>query len=327
VYSPVLLLSVATLVQKRTEALAAWGYVLLLVLAQALFYDGIWWGNVNWGLRFLAPVIPLLTIASAPLIHRILHLPKGWIWIAFLGGLSGLVQLIGISTPLVEYYLHMISLSPQASGTLGIWDPGYSALVWTAGRILSGGDWDLAALRAGLTGLLTTSGLAVLGCLAFLQLRSRPSWITPVLLGCSCLAILLLPKCFSADPAYYPSRSDFRSAQNDLQTLTSPGDGLVISSYGTPAWYYWINWGPADLAWVSLPFSLSGDSGIGVSVEGILAATSSDHERIWLLLPCDSPPSSTLLAQKDQLVTLELVTERTYLDGTCRTSLLLFHSR
>jgi hypothetical protein len=326
VYSPVVLLSVVTLVQKRTEALAAWGYVLLLVLAQALFYDGIWWGNVNWGLRFLAPAIPLLTIASAPLIHRIFHLPKGWIYIALLGGLSALVQLIGISAPLGEYYRSLMSLSPQAAGSLGIWDPGYSALVWTAGRILSGGDWDLAVLRAGLLGLLTAAGLAALGCLAFLKLRSRPTWMTPVLLGCTSLVFFLLPKSFSADPAYYPSRNDFRSVQNDLQTLASSADGLVISSYGSPTWYFWMNWGSADLAWVSLPFSLSGSSRLAFSVEAILAAASGDHERIWLLLPCDSPPSSALLAQKDQLVTLELVAERTYQDGTCKTSLLLYHS-
>ena len=327
VYSPVLLLSLAALVQKRIEVLAAWGYVLLLIIAQALFYDGIWWGNINWGLRFLAPAIPLLTIASASVIHRLLHLPKGWIYIALLGGLSALVQLIGISTPLAEYYLHMISISPQASGLLGIWDPGYSALVWTASRILSGGGWDLANLRAGLPGLLTAAGLAALACLAWLRLRSRPNWMTLLLLGCTCLVILLLPKCFSADSAYYPSRNDFQAAQGDLQSLTSPVDGLVISSYGTPAWYYWINWGPADLAWVSLPFSFSGSSGIAVTIETILAAASRDHELIWMLLPCDSPPSAALLAQKDQLVTLELVAERSYQDGTCRTSLLLFHSR
>jgi len=326
-FSPVLLLSLAALVQKRIEVLAAWGYVLLLILAQALFYDGIWWGNVNWGLRFLAPAIPLLSIASASVIHRILHLPKGWIYIALMGSLSALVQLIGISTPLVEYYRSLMSLSPQAAGSLGIWDLGYSALVWTAGRILSGGDWDLAALRAGLPGFLTSTGLAALACLAWLRHRSRPNWMTLLLMGCTSLVILLLPKCFSADPAYFPSRSDFRSAQIDLQNLASPTDGLVISSYGSPAWYYWMNWGSADLTWVSLPFSLSGSSGLAFSVEAILAAASRDHERIWLLLPCDSPPSSALLAQKDQLVTLELVTERTYQDGTCKTSLLLFHSR
>ena len=185
----------------------------------------------------------------------------------------------------------------------------------------------MAHLRAGLPGLLTAAGLAALACLAWLRLRSRPIWMTLVLLGFTSLVILLLPKCFSADPAYYPSRNDFRAAQADLQSLASPADGLVISSYGTPAWYYWINWGPADLAWVSFPFSLSGSYGIAVTVETILAAASRDHKRIWLLLPCDSPPSAALLAQKDKLVTLELVAERSYQDGTCRTSLLLFHSR
>ncbi len=60
-YSPVILLSLVTLLEKRIEAIGAWSYVLLLVIAQALFYDSHWWGSVNWGLRFLLPAIPLLT--------------------------------------------------------------------------------------------------------------------------------------------------------------------------------------------------------------------------------------------------------------------------
>ena len=152
-YSPILLLSLVSLVKKRIESFAAWGYVLLLIVAQALFYDAIWWGNINWGLRFLAPAMPLLTIASASLIHHLLHLPKGWVWIALLGAVSFMVQLIGISAPLGEYYQAMISLTPQVTGTQQVWTLGYSALLWTAGRILAGGKWDLTVLRAGLSGL------------------------------------------------------------------------------------------------------------------------------------------------------------------------------
>ena len=40
---------------KNGSSFAAWGYVLLLIVAQALFYDAIWWGNVNWGLPWLLP--------------------------------------------------------------------------------------------------------------------------------------------------------------------------------------------------------------------------------------------------------------------------------
>jgi hypothetical protein len=326
-YSPVLLLSLVALVKKRIEAFAAWGYLLLLILAQALFYDDIWWGTINWGLRFLAPAIPLLAIALASPIQRILDHPKGWVWIALLGALSSLVQLIGISAPLGEYYQAMLSLTPPVTGTQQVWTPGYSALVWTAGRILSGGVWDLAVLRVGLLGLLITAGLIALACLAWLQIRSGPVWVTPLLLGFTCVAILLMPIAYAADPAYYPGRNDFRDAQADLQILAGPGDGLVLNSYGTPVWNYWMNWGPADPAWVSLPFGLYDSSGLPASVEAILAAASGTHKRLWLLLPCDSPSSATLEAQKNQLPSLGLVAERTYLDGTCQTSLLLLTSR
>jgi hypothetical protein len=326
-YSPVLLLSLFSLIQKKVEGLAAWGYVLLLIIAQALFYDKLWLGNINWGLRFMAPAIPLLAIASASVIQRVIDVPKGWIWIATLGLLSGLVQVIGVSAPVGDYYGSMGSQLPPIPAALQTWNPRFSALTWTAGRMLSGGKWDLAILQAHLPGLLTAAGLAALACLAWVKIRSRYLWITLALLGCASLATLSLPKIFAIDPAYYPGRSDLREAQADLKALAQSQDGLVISSYGAPAWYYWMNWGPTIPAWVSLTFSLSPGTDIPAPVAKILEDASQAHARTWLLLPCDSPPSAALVAQKNRLPWLELVDERNYLDGTCRTSLLLFRTR
>ncbi len=326
-YSPILLFSLVAAVNKRIETFAAWAYVLLLIVAQALFYDDLWWGNVNWGLRFLAPAIPLLAIAAAPVLQRILDLPKGWVWIGILGVLSGLVQVIGISTPLGEYYQAMVSLTPQSTAVQQAWDPGYSPLVWTMGRILSGGKWDLAILRAGLSGLLIAAGLVGLTCLVWLQIRSWPNWVTSILVGCTTVAILLLPKAYASDPAYYVKRADFQWAKTEIQSLAFPKDALVINGYASPAWNFWMNWGSADPAWVSLPFSLYGSSGLPVSVQAILTAASRLHKRIWLLLPCDSPSSDSLLAQNNQLPVMGLVSEWTYVEGTCQTSLLLFQSR
>ncbi len=326
-YSPVLLISLVAVVNKRIETVAAWAYVLLLIVAQALFYDDLWWGNVNWGLRFLAPAIPLLAVAAAPLLQRILDLPKGWVWIGILGVLSVLVQLIGISAPLGEYYQAMLSLTPQATALQQAWDPGYSALVWTAGRILSGAKWDLAVLRAGLSGLLIAAGLVGLTCLVWLQLRSWSNWVISILVGCITVAILFLPKAYASDPAYYAKRADFQGAKADIQNMTNPQDVLVVNSYASPAWNFWMNWGSADPAWVSLPFGLYDSSGLPASVQAILSSVSHLHKRIWLLLPCDSPSSDSLLAQKNQLPAMGLVSEWTYLEGACQTNLLLFQSR
>lgn len=326
IYSPVLLLSLVTLVEKRIEAIAAWSYVLLLVIAQALFYDSSWWGSVNWGLRFLLPAIPLLSIAAAGVLDRLLAAPKGWIWIAFLGCISALVQLIGISTPLGEYYQYLMSITQLAAGTLGVWDLHYSALVWTAARVFSGQQWDLASLGNGIQGLFFAVAYMLLAYLAFLKRHIRPAWVTSFLLVCACLAVLLMPKVYTSDPVYSFDRSDLRNAQNDLLALAGPADGLVVNSYGTPAWRYWMNWGPDRPAWVSLPFLHAAASERHPQVEIILTEAARTHERVWLLLPCDSPSSAALLAQKDQLPYLELAAERTYIDGTCSTSLLLFRS-
>ncbi len=323
-YSPVLLISLVPLFKKRNEFFAAWGYVVLLIVAQALFYDELWYGNVNWGLRFMAPTLPVLAVASTSTIDRILDYRKGWVWIALLGALSSLVQLIGISAPLGEYYQAMLSLNPPVNGTQQVWSLGYSAIVWTASRIFSGGKFDLAIVRAGLPGVLIGVGLAALAGVAWLNLRSRPSWMTPVLLGCAGMATLLLPKAYTNDPNYYAGRTDFQAAQVALRTQAGPRDALVINSYGTPAWNYWMNWGSPKPAWVSLPFGLYDSSAIPASVEAILTATSATHARTWLLLPCDSPSSDVLLTQKDLLLSMSLVSEQTYQDGACQTSLLLF---
>jgi hypothetical protein len=109
--------------------------------------------------------------------------------------------------------------------------------------------------------------------------------------------------------------------------MAFPQDALVINSYGSPAWNFWMNWGPADPGWVSLPFGLYDSSGLPASVQNILTAASQLHERIWLLLPCDSPSSDALLAQKKQLPAMGLVSEWTYFEGACQTSLLLFQPR
>ena len=88
-----------------------------------------------------------------------------------------------------------------------------------------------------------------------------------------------------------------------------------------------MNWGQDSPGWVSLPFSSSIASELPAQVEIILTDAARMHDSVWLLLPCDSPSSAGLLAQKDQLPFLELAAERTYIDGTCSTSLLLFQIR
>jgi hypothetical protein len=169
--------------------------------------------------------------------------------------------------------------------------------------------------------------LVGLTCLVWLQLRSWSHWVLSILVGCITVAILFLPKVYAYDPAYFAKRADFQSAKTDILLKVSQEDIMVINSYATPAWNFWMNWGPADPAWVSLPFGLYGSSGLPGSVQAILKNASQEHKWIWLLLPCDSPSSDSLMAQKNQLPAMGLVSEWTYNEGACQTSLLLFQSR
>ena len=72
-FSPVLLLSLWSLIFHFRSAWSAWLYLLLLVIFQGLFYDADWAGHVNWGLRYTLPAIPPLILAAAPTIDGLIQ--------------------------------------------------------------------------------------------------------------------------------------------------------------------------------------------------------------------------------------------------------------
>lgn len=73
-YSPVCILGLVSLVRygRRMPVLFILPFSILIVLLlnQALAYDGEWW-TPTWGSRFLVPVIPLLIVASLPVIEEL----------------------------------------------------------------------------------------------------------------------------------------------------------------------------------------------------------------------------------------------------------------
>jgi hypothetical protein len=325
IYAPVILLSIPPLLRKQYEALSAWLYVLLLITAQALFYDALWWGSVNWGLRFLLPVLPPLVIAAASVIHHLLGLAKGRVTLVLLGVFSILIQAVGLVFPLGKYYRAMMEISPQAPGSLGVWSLGHTPLIWQVKWFFTGESWDLAVLRIGWAGLLIVIFFIFLVGLTIVKHRTKPLWISILLAVLSGLAILVLPKAYMSDSAYYPDRNDLKSVQEDLSTIANQTDGLVITSYGAPAWLYWMNWGSGSPEWVSLPYSLGLDEPLE-STKKILSRTTASHARTWVLLPCDSPLSVSLTPLKNQFFGLNLLSERVYQVGDCRTTLLLLGS-
>lgn len=305
-YSPAIILSLLGLLYNFKLAWSSWLYLFLLIIGQALFYDENWFGHINWGLRFLVPSLPLLIIAAAPVVERCWVTKKGQISLIIIGSVSVLVQLIGVLPPVKGYYIEMTSIATPELASLTTWSFKYSALVWHLKWILSGGYFDLPVMRIGgriipvLLGFSTLLGLAVIGLLKGL----RPWLQISSLLLCVYMMILMLFS-YSEDPAYFYSRYDLEAAQEKISENYRPGDTVLIKSYGTPAWYYWMNWSNPDIQWISLPFfypapSLIEKHNLIPNPElimdeltlSLLNTLPGSTQRIWLVAPSDTPGAS-----------------------------------
>jgi hypothetical protein len=302
-YSPVLLLAIVALFCHFRRAWSAWLYLVLLIIAQALFYDQIWWGAINWGLRYILPAIPPLILASAPIVESWMKSKRGRISLIASGSISVLAQLIGILAPLRQYFIEMYAASPPISEKATIWTFKYSALAWHLNWILRGGSIDLTVSRVGLASLPVVLGVVIIIAVAFLGLfRFSRWWISVASLGLVLGLMILMVASYGRDPAFYGTRADLQAANEQISQEYNQGDLVLIKSYGSPAWYYFMNWGDPQIQWTSLPFyfplpnlidrfNLTHDPEI-VLDEISLALfnkVQGSYNRVWLVVPADSP--------------------------------------
>jgi hypothetical protein len=59
---------------------------------------------------------------------------------------------------------------------------------------------------------------------------------------------------YKNDSAYYSTRKELSQSQTYLIEHVKPEDSVLIKSYGSPAWYYWMNWGNDKVQWTALPY-------------------------------------------------------------------------
>ena len=302
-YSPCLILSILGLIKSWKRSWPAWFYLLLLIVSQALFFDWEWWGFINWGLRFVLPAIPPLIIASASTVDIWLRTLKGRISLFGLGLLSLASQLIGILPPMKQYYIDMLKISSQSLETIGLWNPTFSPWLWHIKWIISGGSWDLAAVRVGVQSIPIILGWVVVICIALLGLQrtsriSLPGFGLLLIVGITVFMLVT----YKFDPAYSSTRADLELAQETISQHISDDDLVLIKSYGTPAWHYWVNWADPDYQWTSLPFFFPKPSLIKeynqtqdpeIVLDEITISLFQElpgsYQRVWLLLPDDTP--------------------------------------
>ncbi|MGD8457417.1 MAG: hypothetical protein PVF83_13630 [Anaerolineales bacterium] len=302
-YSPILLLSIVGLFKRWQLAWPGWAFLLMLILGQALFYDGAWWGHINWGLRYLLPVIPLLMIAAAPAIEYLLETKKRLLLLIWLGSISILMQWLGVLVPTQNYFVDLYDSTPPVSESMAIWNPAHSPITWHFNWIASGQPLGTAAVRTGGTAIPLIVGIFLLVGIIVLGL-ARIKWPgLPVLSLLISVAItIMIPFIYRDDPAYHRSRKDLEGSIAYITQHALPDDGIYLKSYGTPAWYYWMNWAGQNLQWTSLPYYYPSQDSIDEYNEtndleivldemtlALLEDVPNTYWRIWLIIPGDSP--------------------------------------
>ncbi len=249
--------------------------VMLLALSQALHLRQEWAGTLFWGLRYMLPAIPLLTILIAPSIESFLFSNRPWL-IAIFAGLiliSLIIQLAGVIVDWSVPFLVWQSKSWDPYVTQAVWDPRFQVIPIHLYALLNPQYWDIAWVRnlasdpwALLIPFLALAGL-VAGFGIFLSMRLRNSTGKIIVSIVLFLTVVMpfYPGLWILDQD--PSAGGGREELNDLVSWAEEqalfGDIVVVDSYGLPLWHKMMNDWNIPVPWYSLPFEIPGMQGVG----------------------------------------------------------------
>lgn len=312
IFSPILILSLITLFSRFKTSWSAWTYLILLIIAQSLFYDDEWAGHVNWGLRFVIPAIPPLILSIAPLIDSLLVSKFRKILFIGLALISSIVQVLGVLSPVRQYFNDKAVANPPIIESALTWDIHQSPIWWSFQKILNGGSLDLALTRIPSVKAIIIVGISIVllivcFCCLFKKARLLPI-IGFISVVCLNIAMLII---YKNDPAWMKNRDDLSKSQQMISSQYHKGDLILLKSYGTPSWEYWMNWTEPDLTWTSLPFffpspsiveayQLSQDPELALdgNSSAILNQEVFSGRQVWLILPADSTGSYLGIEEK-----------------------------
>jgi hypothetical protein len=180
VFFPLASLAVPGLVRLiRERHSAGWLWSGLIVVALAFYapYRG-WWGGLNWGPRFLLPLLPVLSLAAAFWAFRGRQ-AGGQSRTMLFAGLAALGFVVAWNGMLFDFVLYYI----WVQRTMGLGNTAATQFQWTASPLVSGWGFlpttsvDLLWLRMGAFGGAPGAGVliasALLGALAWTGRRIR----------------------------------------------------------------------------------------------------------------------------------------------------------
>ena len=303
IFSPVLILAIPGVIIRFKAGWQAWACLILMAIGQALFYDAEWSGHINWGIRYLLPVIPLMLLAGVPAIDRMLRTWPGKVVLLLLGILSAGVQLLGTLVPVGVFYRSMYTSVPPVSEWSTIWQARYSILAWNARWLLSGQQADIALARFSekVPLILVLAAVVALGTIICLLVQRFKRFLLLLLAGCLVFNFIMVGSCRNEN-SYGVERSDLNESYQYLAQQANPGDTILIRSYATPIWFFWMNWAGPQFHWTALPYyfpipsliekyAVSGnpEDALSANTRVIIEESRLPGSNLWLLLPSDSP--------------------------------------
>ncbi|WP_322798754.1 hypothetical protein [Thermoflexus sp.] len=303
-YSPALLLALFGLRGLfRLHPFLAGGLLVFGVLHVAGYSRPIiWWGGLNWGPRYMVPLIPAAMLAAAPAVEQLRRWPRGrgLPVLIGLGGISILPQLAGVLVDprLFEGELDRLLYQrlrdyPQAMERVA-WDWTYNPILghW---RMLLAADPAPAWIRSASGFPLIWPPVAVgvgigAGALAGLwRLRqgSRPlsgrALVLGGALGCGALlAAAVSLHAVADDPRYdfHENARFLRPMIEDLNREARPGDALLMTYpyFGD----YFLNWLRAPVDWYAI---FSTPTPLPQPQRALIDRVLARHPRVWLMRP------------------------------------------
>ena len=341
IFSPILILSLLSLIFHFKKSWSGYLYLILLVIAQALFYDDEWSAHINWGLRYVLPALPGLILVEAPVLDKMI---RNRIWKFSLIGLafiSFLIQILGVLVPVNQYFSDCAISQPPITETEMIWSFHHSILLWSFRWITSGKPLNLAIGHNSQAALTMVGGILLAGILTFANLkRIKKKVLSSVSILVVMMLNLVMLNYYKNDSAYSITRKDLQGSQQEISSQFNTGDLILIKSYGAAVWEYWMNWTGPRLKWTSLPFTYpspaaiknykaSGDplQAMDKITLGILEKEALPDRLVWLVLPSDTPGADlgieeNWLAQRSDEINCQV-----FLDDSLITRLCRYHLR
>ncbi len=283
-----------------------------LIISQALAYGHEWW-NVTWSTRYLLPSLPLLIVATVPLIDRIViqndrrKILAFSVFVLF----CVLIQLGNVLVSPALYTIYQFEYLADLFPSAAIWEPAQSAIIGQWKWILEGRELNIAWIRGigtnpiGIS--LTIAALigAVLTSAVILIRNSKPrhnhittsrvqTFLQLAALGLIPLMVLSATK---YDSYYHYGQDNIESLKETLISELEPQDAIVLDPYLSGIWQYFLNFNFVDSVVYSMPLPETGqiESQSREVREwkrrNLISKLTDGFERVWIIT--ESPENSS----------------------------------